>query len=50
MSKKSLSLLIVGSFLLLGCAQSGHYPITGNKVGADDQVKFMTAPSNVAPY
>ncbi|MEE4189421.1 MAG: hypothetical protein V2I76_13355 [Roseobacter sp.] len=49
MTKKSLLSLIAGSFLLLGCANSGHYPITGQSIGADDRVKYMVAPE-VMPY
>ncbi len=49
MKTRSFLSLLAGSFLLLGCANSGHYPITGNTVGADDQVKFMVAPE-VMPY
>ncbi|GAB5504792.1 hypothetical protein [Pyruvatibacter sp.] len=47
MKTTSLLSLVVGSFVLLGCANSGHYPITGNSVGINDQVKFMSAPEFV---
>ena len=47
MTPKTLLTLIAGSFLLLGCAETGHYPITGQVVGADDHVKFMSAPDIV---
>ncbi len=48
MRTKAIFTLIAGSFLLLGCATSDHYPISGQNIGIDDQVRFMTAP-NVAP-
>lgn len=48
MNAKSLLSLLAGSFLLLGCAGTDHYPITGQTVGAQDQVRFMEAP-NVMP-
>jgi hypothetical protein len=33
----------------MGCAGSGHYPLTGQPVGIDDQVRFMSAPE-IARY
>ncbi len=48
MNAKSLLSLLAGSFLLLGCAGASNYPITGETIGAEDQVKFMEAP-NVMP-
>ena len=50
MTKRTLAALIAGSFLLLGCEETGQYPITGSAVGADDQVKYMSAPTSVARY
>lgn len=50
MKHKTLAALIAGSFLLLGCAETGQYPITGADVGANDQVRYMTAPANVASF
>ena len=47
MKSKTIITLIAGSFLLLGCANSGHYPITGQSVGINDQVQFMTVPEMV---
>ncbi|MEM1075170.1 MAG: hypothetical protein AAF665_16815 [Pseudomonadota bacterium] len=44
MTSKTLFTLIAGSFLLLGCAHSNHYPITGQEVGINDQVRYMSAP------
>ncbi len=44
MNTKSIAILLIGSFLLLGCAGADHYPITGNAVGINDQVQFMSAP------
>ncbi|MGA9251652.1 MAG: hypothetical protein WBV71_04310 [Roseobacter sp.] len=44
MTPKTFSALFIATFLLLGCANSGHYPITGQSVGINDQVKYMTAP------
>lgn len=44
MKTKTLLTLIAGSFILLGCANSGHYPITGQQVGINDQVQFMSTP------
>ena len=49
MKTKVVVTLIAGSFLLLGCANTGHYPISGQSVGIDDQVRYMTAP-DVARY
>jgi hypothetical protein len=48
MKTKAIVTLIAGSFLLLGCATSDHYPISGQSIGIDDQVRYMTAP-NAAP-
>ena len=48
MNAKSLLSFLAGSFLLLGCAGASNYPITGQTIGAEDQVKFMEAP-NVMP-
>ncbi|QJF50165.1 hypothetical protein [Roseobacter ponti] len=45
MKKKTLLALIAGSVLLMGCADTGQYPVTRNTVGVDDQVRFMTAPN-----
>jgi hypothetical protein len=45
MTPRSLLSLIAGAFLLLGCAQGGQYPLTGQAVGIDDQVRFMSVPS-----
>ena len=50
MKMKTLATLIAGSFILLGCAETGEYPITGYDVGVNDQVKFMSAPSSGARY
>ena len=44
MKTKAIATLIVSSFLLLGCAEKDRYPITGNSVGINDQVQFMSAP------
>ena len=44
MKSKTIFTLIAGSFFLLGCAETGQYPITGQQVTSDDQVRFMTAP------
>ena len=49
MKTKTIMTVIAGSFLLLGCANTGHYPITGQEVGINDQVQFMSAPQ-VAQY
>jgi hypothetical protein len=45
MKTKEIATLIAGSFLLLGCANSGHYPITGDAIGPNDQVRYMVAPA-----
>ncbi len=44
MKSKTIAALIAGSFLLLGCANSSQYPITGEAVGPNDQVRYMIAP------
>jgi hypothetical protein len=44
MKTKTIAALIAGSFLLLGCANSSQYPITGEAVGPNDQVRYMIAP------
>lgn len=48
MQTKTILSLMTGSFLLLGCAGTNQYPISGQTVGADDQVRNMIAP-NVMP-
>jgi hypothetical protein len=45
MKTKAIATLVAGSFLLLGCANSGHYPITGDAIGPNDQVRYMVAPA-----
>ena len=49
MKVKTLITLMAGSLFLLGCAETGSYPITGQEVGINDQVQYMNAP-NVARY
>jgi hypothetical protein len=36
--------LLIGFAVLAGCAQTDRYPLTGSTIGANDQVRFMTAP------
>jgi hypothetical protein len=49
MKLKAIAAIIAGSAFLAGCADTSHYPITGNAVGIQDQVKFMSAPE-IARY
>ena len=44
MTRKTFYALIAGSVFLMGCAETGRYPLTGQAVGIDDQVRFMSVP------
>lgn len=49
MSTKTCVALACMAFLMMGCAGSSQYPITGQAVGIGYQVQFMSDP-RVASY
>ncbi|MGC3938377.1 hypothetical protein ACOTTU_11300 [Roseobacter sp. EG26] len=42
MNTKTILSIFAASVILMGCAETGHYPVTGHAVGETDQVKFMS--------
>ncbi|MBW4707319.1 hypothetical protein KX928_05915 [Roseobacter sp. YSTF-M11] len=42
MKTKTILSIFAASVILMGCAETGHYPLTGKSVGASDHVKFMS--------
>jgi hypothetical protein len=44
MNFKPVLPLLIAFAMLTGCAQTDRYPLTGSAIGANDQVRFMTAP------
>jgi hypothetical protein len=45
MKTKPILCLIFGSIILMGCADTGHYPISGTAIGENDPVKSMMVPN-----
>lgn len=44
---KASIFIIFGALIVSGCASSTAYPVSGIAIGAQDQVKFMSAPTVV---
>ena len=49
MTFRTTAIITALSTLLMGCADTGYYPLSGQEIGATDQVQFMSPP-NVTRY
>ncbi|WP_298845302.1 hypothetical protein [uncultured Roseobacter sp.] len=49
MKIRTITIIAALSTTLMGCAGSGYYPLSGQEIGATDQVQFMSSP-NVTRY